>query len=116
MLLHARGGVAPVLSGYKHLLFISRFLQDIEYIRSACMYAHKKATLVKLSLGSRAESAESAAKLLERNRALEDENNKLSRELSEAAGQTALMFEKIIAVRQTKAQFTHNFQKPFVLF
>lgn len=37
-------------------------------------------------------------KLLERNRALRDENNKLSRELSEAAGQTAHMFEKIIMV------------------
>uniref|UniRef100_A0A673BA02 Chromosome-associated kinesin KIF4-like n=1 Tax=Sphaeramia orbicularis TaxID=375764 RepID=A0A673BA02_9TELE len=60
MLLHARGGVAPVLSG--------------------------------------AESAENVTKLLDRNRALQDENNKLSRELSEAAGQTALMFEKIIMV------------------
>ncbi|XP_037323979.2 kinesin family member 4 [Pungitius pungitius] len=58
MLLHARGGVAPVLSG--------------------------------------PESTEKVTKLLERNRALLDENNKLSRELSEAAGQTALMFEKII--------------------
>ncbi|XP_013871888.1 kinesin family member 4 [Austrofundulus limnaeus] len=62
MLLHARGGVAPVLSG--------------------------------------AESAENVTKLLERNRSLEDENNKLSRELSEAAGQTALMFEKIIMTEQ----------------
>lgn len=35
---------------------------------------------------------------MERNRALQDENNKLSRELSEAAGQTAFMFEKIIMV------------------
>ncbi|KAM8899993.1 kinesin family member 4 isoform 2-T4 [Spinachia spinachia] len=58
MLLHARGGVAPVLSG--------------------------------------PESTEKVTKLLERNRALLDENNKLSRELSESAGQTALMFEKII--------------------
>uniref|UniRef100_A0A673B580 Kinesin-like protein n=1 Tax=Sphaeramia orbicularis TaxID=375764 RepID=A0A673B580_9TELE len=45
-----------------------------------------------------AESAENVTKLLDRNRALQDENNKLSRELSEAAGQTALMFEKIIMV------------------
>ncbi|XP_008288314.1 kinesin family member 4 [Stegastes partitus] len=62
MLLHARGGVAPVLSG--------------------------------------PDSAENVTKLLERNRALQDENNKLSRELSEAAGQTALMFEKIIMTEQ----------------
>lgn len=40
-------------------------------------------------------------KLLERIRSLQDENNKLSRELSEAAGQTAFMFEKIIMVSQT---------------
>lgn len=46
----------------------------------------------------RSESAENVTKLLERNRALRDENNKLSRELSEAAGQTAHMFEKIIMV------------------
>uniref|UniRef100_A0A3B4ZCP2 Kinesin family member 4A n=1 Tax=Stegastes partitus TaxID=144197 RepID=A0A3B4ZCP2_9TELE len=59
MLLHARGGVAPV-----------------------------------------PDSAENVTKLLERNRALQDENNKLSRELSEAAGQTALMFEKIIMTEQ----------------
>ncbi|KAF3706628.1 Chromosome-associated kinesin KIF4 Chromokinesin Chromosome-associated kinesin KLP1 [Channa argus] len=62
MLLHARGGVAPVLSGL--------------------------------------ESTEKVTKLLESNRALQDENNKLSRELSEAAGQTALMFEKIIMTEQ----------------
>lgn len=46
-------------------------------------------------------------KLVERNRALEDENNKLSRELSEAAGQTALMFEKIIMVTQISL-FCHS--------
>ncbi|XP_068457502.1 kinesin family member 4 isoform X2 [Clinocottus analis] len=63
MLLHARGGVAPVLSG--------------------------------------PESTEKVTKLLERNRALQNENSKLSRELSEAAGQTAFMFEKIITAEHT---------------
>ncbi|KAM8835043.1 kinesin family member 4 isoform 1-T1 [Synchiropus picturatus] len=62
MLLHARGGVAPVLSGQ--------------------------------------ESGENINKLVQKNRDLQDENNKLSRELSEAAGQTALMFEKIIMTEQ----------------
>lgn len=52
-------------------------------------------------------------KLLERNRALQDENNKLSRELSEAAGQTALMFEKIIMVSQFLI-FTNSFSKVIV--
>ncbi|KAK1883194.1 Chromosome-associated kinesin KIF4 [Dissostichus eleginoides] len=62
MLLHARGGVGPVLSG--------------------------------------PESTEKVSKLVERNRSLQDDNNKLCRELSEAAGQTALMIEKIIMTEQ----------------
>lgn len=62
MLLHARGGVAPALSG--------------------------------------AEPGESVAKLLEKTRHLQEENSKLCRELGEAAGQTALMFERIIATEQ----------------
>ncbi|KAM9781132.1 kinesin family member 4 isoform X1 [Syngnathus typhle] len=53
MLLHARGGVAPALSGNEK-------------------------------------------RLLEQNRTLQEENTKLSKELSETVGQTALMFEKII--------------------
>lgn len=73
MLLHARGGVAPVLSG--------------------------------------AEPTENVTKLLERNRALQDENNKLSRELSEAAGQTALMFEKIIMTEQTNEKLQRKLEQ-----
>uniref|UniRef100_A0A8C5HW72 Kinesin motor domain-containing protein n=1 Tax=Gouania willdenowi TaxID=441366 RepID=A0A8C5HW72_GOUWI len=45
-------------------------------------------------------SGENVSHLLEKNRALQDENNKLSRELSEAAGQTAIMFEKILLTEQ----------------
>ncbi|XP_059207537.1 kinesin family member 4 [Centropristis striata] len=73
MLLHARGGVAPVLSG--------------------------------------PESAENVTKLLERNRALQDANNKLSRELSEAAGQTALMFEKIIMTEQANEKLQSRMEQ-----
>lgn len=73
MLLHARGGVAPVLSG--------------------------------------SESAENVTKLLERNRALRDENNKLSRELSEAAGQTAHMFEKIIMTEQANEKLQSKLEQ-----
>ncbi|XP_077402184.1 kinesin family member 4 isoform X2 [Vanacampus margaritifer] len=62
MLLHARGGVAPVLSG--------------------------------------PESGENVKNLREQNRSLQDENKKLSRELSETAGQTALMFEKLIMTNE----------------
>ncbi|KAG7516018.1 hypothetical protein JOB18_020538 [Solea senegalensis] len=73
MLLHARGGVAPVLSG--------------------------------------PESTEKVTKLLERNRALQDENNKLSRELSEAAGQTAFMFEKIIITEQANEKLQSKMEQ-----
>ncbi|KAK7915847.1 hypothetical protein WMY93_011608 [Mugilogobius chulae] len=50
-------------------------------------------------------------KLLERNRALQDENTKLSRELSEAAGQTALMFEKIIMTEQTNEKLLSKLEQ-----
>ncbi|XP_070839122.1 kinesin family member 4 [Chaetodon trifascialis] len=73
MLLHARGGVAPALSG--------------------------------------PESAENVTKLLERNRSLQDENNKLSRELSEAAGQTAFMFEKIIMTEQANEKLQSKLEQ-----
>ncbi|TRY62448.1 hypothetical protein DNTS_035802 [Danionella cerebrum] len=63
MLLHARGGVAPVLT--------------------------------------ESEPGENVSNILEHNRCLQDENNKLSRELSEAVGQTATMFERIIVMEQT---------------
>ncbi|XP_023700548.1 kinesin family member 4 [Paramormyrops kingsleyae] len=62
MLLHARGGVAQVLSG--------------------------------------AEPAGNVSDILEKYRSLQEENGKLSRELSESVSQTALMFERIIVTEQ----------------
>lgn len=59
------------------------------------------ATSINHSICCRPEPSENVTNLFEKNRALQDENSKLSRELSEAAGQTAVMFEKIIMVRQT---------------
>ncbi|MEQ2284894.1 hypothetical protein AMECASPLE_026262, partial [Ameca splendens] len=73
MLLHARGGVAPVLSGTS--------------------------------------SDEDVGKLLEKNRSLQDENSKLCRELSEATGQTALMFEKIIMTEQANEKLQSKLEQ-----
>uniref|UniRef100_A0A4W5MU25 Kinesin-like protein n=1 Tax=Hucho hucho TaxID=62062 RepID=A0A4W5MU25_9TELE len=73
MLLHARGGVAPVLSG--------------------------------------SEPAENVSKILERTRTLQDENNKLSRALSEAAGQTALMLERIIMTDQANEKLQSKLEE-----
>ncbi|XP_077360275.1 kinesin family member 4 [Festucalex cinctus] len=73
MLLHARGGVAPVLSG--------------------------------------PESDENVKKLLEQIRSLQDENKKLSKELNETVGQTALMFEKIIMTEQTNEKLQSKLEQ-----
>ena len=63
----------------------------------------------------RYEPGDSTSKLLERTRVLQDENSKLSRELSEAAGQTALMFERIIMVRRAGSLSLSTFCS-FLLF
>ncbi|XP_076850877.1 kinesin family member 4 [Brachyhypopomus gauderio] len=73
MLLHARGGVAHVLSG--------------------------------------SEPAENVAKILEQNRGLQEENSKLSRELSEAVGQTALMCERIIVTEQANEKLQSKLEE-----
>lgn len=45
------------------------------------------------------EPSENLQSLMEKNQSLKEENEKLSRGLSEAAGQTAQMLERIILVR-----------------
>lgn len=63
-----------------------------------CSYLPEPTAALTWSHRYRLESSEDVSKVLENNRALQEENNKLSRELSEAVGQTAFMFEKIIMV------------------
>uniref|UniRef100_A0A8C3B0N4 Kinesin family member 4 n=1 Tax=Cyclopterus lumpus TaxID=8103 RepID=A0A8C3B0N4_CYCLU len=59
----------------------------------------------------RPESTVKVTKLLERNRTLQEENNKLSRELSEAVGQTAFMFEKIIMTEHTNEKLQSRMEQ-----
>ncbi|KAJ7996788.1 hypothetical protein DPEC_G00240660 [Dallia pectoralis] len=73
MLLHARGGVAPVLSG--------------------------------------SEPVEHVSKILERTRVLQEENHKLSRALSEAAGQTTLMIERVIMSEQANEKLQSKLEE-----
>lgn len=47
----------------------------------------------------RSEPLGNMSEILEKNSCLQEENTKLSRELSESVGQTAQMFERIILVR-----------------
>ncbi|CAB1332920.1 unnamed protein product [Coregonus sp. 'balchen'] len=54
---------------------------------------------------------ENVSKILERTRTLQDENNKLSRALSEAAGQTALMLERIIMTEQANEKLQSKLEE-----
>uniref|UniRef100_A0A8C2DKT0 Kinesin-like protein n=1 Tax=Cyprinus carpio TaxID=7962 RepID=A0A8C2DKT0_CYPCA len=49
--------------------------------------------------------------ILEQNRCLQGENSKLSRELSESVGQTALMFERIIMIEQANEKLQSNLKE-----
>uniref|UniRef100_A0A7N6B8T2 Kinesin motor domain-containing protein n=1 Tax=Anabas testudineus TaxID=64144 RepID=A0A7N6B8T2_ANATE len=80
----------PIVNVDPRAAEMSRLKQQVQELQVMLLHAR----------GGVAPSAENVTKLLERNRALQDENNKLSRELSEAAGETALMFEKIIMTEQ----------------
>lgn len=71
-----------------------------------CYYSPEPTAALTWSHRYRLESSEDVSKVLENNRALQEENNKLSRELSEAVGQTAFMFEKIIMVSKFFFLFT----------
>uniref|UniRef100_A0A8C7TSC1 Kinesin family member 4 n=1 Tax=Oncorhynchus mykiss TaxID=8022 RepID=A0A8C7TSC1_ONCMY len=57
------------------------------------------------------EPAENMSKILERTHTLQDENNKLSRALSEAAGQTALMLERIIMTDQANEKLQSKLEE-----
>uniref|UniRef100_A0A8C7TVJ5 Kinesin family member 4 n=1 Tax=Oncorhynchus mykiss TaxID=8022 RepID=A0A8C7TVJ5_ONCMY len=59
----------------------------------------------------RSEPAENMSKILERTHTLQDENNKLSRALSEAAGQTALMLERIIMTDQANEKLQSKLEE-----
>ncbi|XP_060792516.1 kinesin family member 4 [Neoarius graeffei] len=60
---------------------------------------------------SGSEEAENMSKIVERNRSLKEENSKLSRELSEAVGQTALMCERIIVTEQVNEKLQSKLEE-----
>ncbi|XP_076777013.1 chromosome-associated kinesin KIF4A-like [Arvicanthis niloticus] len=59
----------------------------------------------------KAESSESLQSLMDRNRSLGEENEKLSHALSEAAGQTAQMLERIIVTEQANEKLNTKLQE-----
>ncbi|XP_021058289.1 chromosome-associated kinesin KIF4A-like [Mus pahari] len=59
----------------------------------------------------KAEPSESLQSLMERNQSLGEENEKLSQALSEAAGQTAQMLERIIATEQANEKLNTKLQE-----
>ncbi|KAJ8366793.1 hypothetical protein AAFF_G00342260 [Aldrovandia affinis] len=69
-----------------------RLKQQVQKLQVMLLNAHGGVAPVV----SGSEPSANMSEILERNSCLQDENSKLSRELSEAVGQTAQMFEKII--------------------
>uniref|UniRef100_A0A665XC13 Chromosome-associated kinesin KIF4-like n=1 Tax=Echeneis naucrates TaxID=173247 RepID=A0A665XC13_ECHNA len=91
----------PIVNVDPRAAEMNRLKQQVQELQVMLLHAR----------GGVAPSPEKVTNLLERNRALQDENNKLSRELSEAAGQTALMFEKIIMTEQTNEKLQSKLEQ-----
>uniref|UniRef100_A0AAY5F3C9 Kinesin motor domain-containing protein n=1 Tax=Electrophorus electricus TaxID=8005 RepID=A0AAY5F3C9_ELEEL len=78
----------PILNVDPRAAELKRLKQQVQELQVMLLHAR----------GGVAPPAENVAKILEHNRSLKEENSKLSRELSEAVGQTALMCERVIVV------------------
>ncbi|XP_067232121.1 kinesin family member 4 isoform X1 [Chanodichthys erythropterus] len=97
----------PVLNVDPRALEMKRLKQQVQDLQ--VMLLHARGGVASVLTGS--EPAENVSKILEQNRCLQDENSKLSRELSEAVGQTALMFERIIMTEQTNEKLQSKLEE-----
>ncbi|KAG1937120.1 kinesin-like protein KIN-4C [Pimephales promelas] len=97
----------PVLNVDPRALEMKRLKQQVQDLQ--VMLLHARGGVASVLTGS--EPAENVSKILEQNRCLQDENSKLSRELSESVGQTALMFERIIMTEQTNEKLQKKLEE-----
>ncbi|XP_058039809.1 chromosome-associated kinesin KIF4A [Ahaetulla prasina] len=81
---------------------ISRLRLQVQELQVLLLQAHGGTLPVSL----RGEPAENLPALMEKNQSLLEENEKLSRSLSEAVGQIAQMLERVIATEQQIERFT----------
>ncbi|XP_028671939.1 kinesin family member 4 [Erpetoichthys calabaricus] len=86
----------PVVNVDPRAAEMQRLKQQVQELQVLLLHARGGVPAVLSS----SEPAGNVTDILEKNRCLQDENIKLSRELSEAIGQTAQMFEKIIITEQ----------------
>uniref|UniRef100_A0A8C3B2D9 Kinesin family member 4 n=1 Tax=Cyclopterus lumpus TaxID=8103 RepID=A0A8C3B2D9_CYCLU len=91
----------PVVNVDPRVAETNRLKQQVQELQVMLLHAR----------GGVAPSTVKVTKLLERNRTLQEENNKLSRELSEAVGQTAFMFEKIIMTEHTNEKLQSRMEQ-----
>ncbi|XP_077053410.1 kinesin family member 4 [Siphateles boraxobius] len=97
----------PVLNVDPRALEMKRLKQQVQDLQ--VMLLHARGGVASVLTGS--EPAGNVSNILEQNRCLQDENSKLSRELSEAVGQTALMFERIIMTEQTNEKLQKKLEE-----
>ncbi|KAG8448188.1 hypothetical protein GDO86_015325 [Hymenochirus boettgeri] len=86
----------PIVNTDPQAAELQRLKQQVQELQVLLLQAHGGT----LPVLSNMEPSENLQSLMERNKNLEDENGKLSRELSETAEQTAQFLEKIITTEQ----------------
>ncbi|XP_070810072.1 chromosome-associated kinesin KIF4A [Pituophis catenifer annectens] len=92
----------PVVNIDPQAAEISRLRLQVQELQVLLLQAHGGTLPVSL----RGEPAENLPALMEKNHSLLEENEKLSRGLSEAAGQIAQMLERVIVTEQQNERFT----------
>uniref|UniRef100_A0A8C2DCU4 Kinesin-like protein n=1 Tax=Cyprinus carpio TaxID=7962 RepID=A0A8C2DCU4_CYPCA len=88
----------PVLNVDPRAVEMKRLRQQVQELQVMLLHA-------------RGGVAPTVSNILEQNRCLQGENSKLSRELSESVGQTALMFERIIMIEQANEKLQSNLKE-----
>nr|XP_033800607.1 chromosome-associated kinesin KIF4A isoform X2 [Geotrypetes seraphini]XP_033800608.1 chromosome-associated kinesin KIF4A isoform X2 [Geotrypetes seraphini] len=86
----------PIINVDPQAAELQRLKQQVQELQVLLLQAHGGT----LPVLSNMEPSENLKSLMEKNRSLEKENGKLSQELSETAGQTAQMLERIILTEQ----------------
>lgn len=97
----------PVINLDPQSAELHRLKQQVQELQVLLLQAHG-GTLPVLSNMAPSENLQS---LMERNKCLEDENGKLCRELSDAAGQTAHMLERVIMTEQENEKLSTKIEE-----
>ncbi|KAM4697005.1 chromosome-associated kinesin KIF4A [Rhinophrynus dorsalis] len=97
----------PIVNTDPQAAELQRLKQQVQDLQVLLLQAHGGTLPVLTSM----EPSENLQSLMERNKTLENENGKLSRELSEAAEQTAQILEKIIMTEQENEKLSGKIEE-----